>query len=166
MKNPLTPAGIEPATFRFVAQHLNHCATAVPWVQYSSLCNAKASVPTVSSRHMILNKVYHTATDFVGTCINSWSTFNISFLYRAVSWDKTSHVWQIGSNAAIFRVDPKNLPPFHSAQNVEGFNAPDLGQLELIFWMKAWRCAWKSIDVTKRTSAQSILFWSKATCFD
>ena len=30
MKNPLTPAGIEPATFEFVAQHLNHCAIAVP----------------------------------------------------------------------------------------------------------------------------------------
>ena len=30
IKNPLTPAGIEPAVFRFVAQHLNHCATAVP----------------------------------------------------------------------------------------------------------------------------------------
>jgi len=30
MKNPLTQPGIEPATFRFVAQHLNHCATAVP----------------------------------------------------------------------------------------------------------------------------------------
>jgi len=29
-KIPVTPAGIEPATFRFVAQHLNHCATAVP----------------------------------------------------------------------------------------------------------------------------------------
>jgi len=27
MKNPLTPAGIEPATFRFVAQLLNRCAT-------------------------------------------------------------------------------------------------------------------------------------------
>jgi len=26
MKNPLTPAGIEPATFLFVAQHLSHCA--------------------------------------------------------------------------------------------------------------------------------------------
>jgi hypothetical protein len=30
MKNPLTSAGIEPTTFRFVAQHLKHCATAVP----------------------------------------------------------------------------------------------------------------------------------------
>jgi len=30
MKNPLTLAEIEPATFRFVAQHINHCATAVP----------------------------------------------------------------------------------------------------------------------------------------
>ena len=26
----MTPSGIEPATIRFVAQHLNHCATAVP----------------------------------------------------------------------------------------------------------------------------------------
>ena len=32
MKNPLTSAGIEPATFRFVAQHLNHSATAVPGI--------------------------------------------------------------------------------------------------------------------------------------
>jgi hypothetical protein len=29
-KNPITPSGIEPATFRFVAQYINHCATAVP----------------------------------------------------------------------------------------------------------------------------------------
>jgi len=26
----MAPAGIEPATFRFVAQHINLCATAVP----------------------------------------------------------------------------------------------------------------------------------------
>ena len=30
--NPLTPAGIEPATYRFVAQSLKHCATMVPAV--------------------------------------------------------------------------------------------------------------------------------------
>ena len=29
-KIPMTPSGIETATFRFVAQRLNHCATAVP----------------------------------------------------------------------------------------------------------------------------------------
>jgi len=29
----MTPGGIEPATFWFVAQHLNHCATAVPQTQ-------------------------------------------------------------------------------------------------------------------------------------
>ena len=28
-KIPMTPSRIEPATFRFVVQHLNHCATAV-----------------------------------------------------------------------------------------------------------------------------------------
>ena len=33
-KIPMTPAGIEPATFRFVAQDLNHCATAVPHRRY------------------------------------------------------------------------------------------------------------------------------------
>ena len=44
MKNPLTLAGIEAATFRFVAQHLNHCATAVPsiamYVLYYEIINA------------------------------------------------------------------------------------------------------------------------------
>jgi hypothetical protein len=33
-KNPMTPSGIEPATFRFVAQNLNHCATAPPFTDY------------------------------------------------------------------------------------------------------------------------------------
>jgi len=32
----MTPSGIEPATFRFVEQHLNHCATA----NETSLCGA------------------------------------------------------------------------------------------------------------------------------
>ena len=34
-KIPMTPSGIELATFRFVAQHLNHCATAVPLLKRS-----------------------------------------------------------------------------------------------------------------------------------
>jgi len=35
MKYPLTPTGIEPTTYRFVAQHLNHCATA----ELNPICN-------------------------------------------------------------------------------------------------------------------------------
>ena len=38
----MTPSGIEPATFRFVAQHLNHCATAVPGLK-SAMGNVKES---------------------------------------------------------------------------------------------------------------------------
>jgi len=30
LKISMTPSRIEPATFQFVAQYLNHCATAVP----------------------------------------------------------------------------------------------------------------------------------------
>jgi len=37
MKNPLT--GIEPATFRFVTQHLNHCATADTALYVTEMCN-------------------------------------------------------------------------------------------------------------------------------
>jgi len=39
MKNPLTLAGIEPATFRFVAQHLNHCP------QYGAVGNLNGVKP-------------------------------------------------------------------------------------------------------------------------
>jgi len=40
----MTPAGIEPATFRFVAQHLNHCAIAVSVIIYFTLVKG-TSVP-------------------------------------------------------------------------------------------------------------------------
>ena len=46
MKNSLTPAVFEPATFRFVAQHLNPCATAVAFASayaFFKLTNAEAT---------------------------------------------------------------------------------------------------------------------------
>ena len=44
-KIPMTPAGIEPATFRFVEQHLNHCANAV---SFTFIQLPKFSVDVVS----------------------------------------------------------------------------------------------------------------------
>ena len=38
-KVPMTPTGIEPATSRLVAQHLNHCATTVPVTPCSFVCS-------------------------------------------------------------------------------------------------------------------------------
>jgi hypothetical protein len=37
MKIPMTPSGIEPATFLFVTQHLNHYAIAIPERKNSSV---------------------------------------------------------------------------------------------------------------------------------
>jgi len=48
-KIPMTPAEIKPATFRFVAQHLNHCATAVP-TYYECLYNL--DLVTRQAKHM------------------------------------------------------------------------------------------------------------------
>jgi len=43
----MTPSGIERATFRFLAQHLNHCATGVLSVQYVTVLNTVGSCNTM-----------------------------------------------------------------------------------------------------------------------
>ena len=49
----MTPSGIEPATFRFVAQHLNHCATAAPDHKLSQTeIMAGTSLPTVKQNSL------------------------------------------------------------------------------------------------------------------
>jgi len=48
MKTPMTPAEIEPATFRFVAQLLKHCVNAVP----------AADVPFLGIQRTCITKAY------------------------------------------------------------------------------------------------------------
>jgi len=43
-KIPMTPSGIEPETFRFVAKHLNHWATAVPTINQALARNVRENV--------------------------------------------------------------------------------------------------------------------------
>ena len=49
----MTPAGIEPATFRFVAQHLNHCDTVVIQLQDSIHLKDKGA------KSEVFNSAYH-----------------------------------------------------------------------------------------------------------
>jgi hypothetical protein len=60
MKNPLKPARIEPATFRIVAQHLNHSATAVPITNFKG--NQKGSYISTnedSEEIYVMNRFYY-----------------------------------------------------------------------------------------------------------
>jgi hypothetical protein len=45
-KIPMTPSGIEPATFRFVVQYLKNCATAVPTIKINNLHSSTEAYKT------------------------------------------------------------------------------------------------------------------------
>ena len=64
----MTPSGIEPATFRFVAQHLNHCAIAVDYIRSCK----QSSAPDDGRKHrpkhveLIVYKQINQKVAFVG----------------------------------------------------------------------------------------------------
>jgi len=76
----MTPAGIEPATFRFVAQHFNHCATAV------------------LSTHIKYKSVQLKRKHRLGDPIEDWKTIpNLSLKgmgYQAVDWIQMAKSWE------------------------------------------------------------------------
>ena len=66
----MTPSGIEPATFQFVAQHLNHCATAVPLLQ-QQICNLNlpmSLVPNTTGPRVCFMLITSNLSDFNVTC--------------------------------------------------------------------------------------------------
>jgi len=68
MKNPLTPAGIEPATFRFVAQNFNHCATAAPhFVLILDVCHSNYKLPSPYWEANSFTPTINTSPNFTDT---------------------------------------------------------------------------------------------------
>ena len=104
MKNPITSAGIKPATFRFLAQHLDHCATSIPcpngWYRKSNeLRNANItrddrcliayrcyniSRSLIFSRSLTENVYWH-STRCVLICIFSWKYVSLLILSEMCS---------------------------------------------------------------------------------
>ena len=101
MKNPLTPAGVEPATFRFVAQHLNHCATVVPFRTSRSL-NLQAELVTVKGKAKALccitenTRILTMRGDFVFQC-----TYGTVYVVRGCK-ERMSGIPCIAAEAAAY----------------------------------------------------------------
>jgi len=76
-KIPMTPSGIKPVTFRFLAQHLNHCATAVPFV-----CSTKHNVEFLAWVPCILED---TGEDYVSeTGCHGWGCVLFLIPFRQI----------------------------------------------------------------------------------
>jgi hypothetical protein len=68
-KIPMTPCGIEPATFRFVAQYLNHCAT----ISGPHPICARTNIFSVTSPQCTLMPIR------LQTCFTNWIFLAVSF---------------------------------------------------------------------------------------
>jgi len=127
MKNPLTPAGIEPATFRFVEQHLNHCATAVSPLWRSTRNLTRRSLP--SKCHTVLRY----------TCER-----NLFYIYK-----KSMGFFQCGFSRKSQMINIFIIPNFTKSDNDCEKNG-----LKLIYDPKgsmafAMRLAWNSDSLSK-----------------
>ena len=69
----MTPAGIELATFRFVAQHLNHCATAVRTI----IIYVSNNTVIVNNYEFFLNRILPLEIQRVSQRFSSKFTYNL-----------------------------------------------------------------------------------------
>jgi hypothetical protein len=100
-KNPMTPSGIEPATFRIVAQNLNHCATAVPFmpVDRRKSCIRSDIIRRCGAMWGILNIIRPTYSGI----------FNYFYCYLLTTLDNwwMSNTWHVFKNQSPRRVSSR-----------------------------------------------------------
>ena len=92
-KIPVTSSGIEPATFRFVAQNLNHCATTVPIYIYVYIYTH-----TQTHIHMYIYIHTHTHTQTYIYIYNNveCEQFFFVLLYAIISFNRFFTQWCSG----------------------------------------------------------------------
>ena len=98
-KIPMTPSGIEPATFRFVAQHLTHCATAVPTITGTVHENLLCTF-TIISRSFLLSVINIWDKSYRENQNTFFKFNNFSFENRAfceiiykIRYSQTGNIW-------------------------------------------------------------------------
>ena len=106
-KIPMTPAVIEPATFRFVAQHLNHCATA-DRSPHNTKCvlifciNFSETFPVRSrnERDMIFSVKYRLV---LSDCNETWIFWTVFFFFEKYTNIKFHENPSSGSRVVLYR---------------------------------------------------------------
>jgi hypothetical protein len=98
VKNSMTPSGIEPATFWFVAQYLNHCATAVP--HFRLICSSFYLLSHVKTCHKstCFWESYNRVTDTTSSVFQTSDIRKKLCLHIAilgVIWRKVNMCWSV-----------------------------------------------------------------------
>jgi hypothetical protein len=89
-KIPMTPSEIEPATFQFVAQHLNRCATSVPkWNQYELPFTSASKIDFFSNSSHMPNLYYFICYFLWNICGISKLSFYIKNLFAETRLQQT-----------------------------------------------------------------------------
>ena len=101
-KIPMTPCGIEPATFRFVTQHLNHCATAVPRRWWGKVKYKVRLTSVTRCRHKVVDPFFNIVSGIPHCNASKSIGLRESFLTVCLS---TQHgaPWDCGSMKRPFR---------------------------------------------------------------
>jgi hypothetical protein len=96
-KIPMTPSGIDPATFRFVAKYLNHCATAVPhlWsVAVKTLLICHTNGYESPSPEIPMLDIY-TGINFNSLHTSICVTYSLKWFFQDKGYSETSYIYKI-----------------------------------------------------------------------
>jgi len=128
MKNPLTPAGIEPATFRIVAQHLNHCATAVSkiWKDHFELHTVGYSNTMKGTAHCLIRAWRHSAY----CLLDLWPRVGSTAVHKVRQPLQTLRIFSDTNNRKKKTDDSPVFVPVH--QITSSYNPPK--QAQFLFW--------------------------------
>ena len=115
-KIPMTPSGIEPATFRFVAQHLNHCANVVPLVVSIYPTKSMTGIVHVYRAWMWIH--IHTARDEVPYL--KWLSKIVHFTWKSQSPDNFSNNSPVSN---LLRIHPMVFKFLYAQRWADGHTA-------------------------------------------